>query len=139
MTGSPGRSAVRAIKRCLDCLEEDLSIEAIWNPADVLSIIPALGYVKGCDRVRRATTAFSFCPTTPAVSGGGRRDVSGINPTLVRRMEGTAKAAALAAAAIGAAVLVGWALNIPQLKSLSPDLATMKMNTAATLFLCGVA
>jgi signal transduction histidine kinase/ActR/RegA family two-component response regulator len=54
-------------------------------------------------------------------------------------MEATAKAAALAVAAIGAAVLVGWALNIPQLKSLSPNLATMKMNTAATLFLCGVA
>src|SRR5438067_8945297 len=65
--------------------------------------------------------------------------MSGVDPTLVRRMERGAAAAGVIAAALGASVLLGWIFDLPALKGVIPGLATMKINTAASLLLCGVA
>jgi PAS domain S-box-containing protein/diguanylate cyclase (GGDEF)-like protein len=43
------------------------------------------------------------------------------------------------AAALGAAVLAGWALDIAFLKSIQPGGVTMKSNTALSMLLCGLA
>src|SRR6266566_4542942 len=45
----------------------------------------------------------------------------------------------LIAASLGLAVLVGWAFDIPSLKSVFPGLVTMKANTAMGMLLCGTA
>jgi PAS domain S-box-containing protein len=52
---------------------------------------------------------------------------------------GAAWLAGLLVAVIGAFVLLGWAFDIPTLKSVFPGLVTMKANTAVELLLCGVA
>ena len=39
---------------------------------------------------------------------------------------------------VGAVVIAGWLLNIPTLKSISPNWVTMKFNTAACFFLAGL-
>lgn len=46
---------------------------------------------------------------------------------------------AVASAALGAAVLVGWALDIPVLKSISPAFISMKSNTALGFLTSGLA
>ncbi len=49
--------------------------------------------------------------------------------------------AALAAAltiCIASTTLMGWAYDIPTLKTIAPGLATMKINTAVALLLCGL-
>ncbi len=48
-------------------------------------------------------------------------------------------AAGLMLIVLGLSVLVGWAFGIATLKSVIPDSATMKANTAAIMFLCGLA
>lgn len=50
-----------------------------------------------------------------------------------------AKSAGIAAAVIGATVLLGWMLDNTTLKSIHPDWVAMKANTAVGLLLCGVA
>ena len=45
---------------------------------------------------------------------------------------------ALITSAVAAAVLVGWAADVPVLKSVSPGLVTMKVNTALCLLLLGL-
>ena len=52
---------------------------------------------------------------------------------------GLAKGAGLLGAGIGATVLLGWLLDIPELKSLSPQWVTMKTNTALGFVLAGLA
>jgi len=47
------------------------------------------------------------------------------------------KAASLIVVGIGLAVLSGWLLNIPLLKSFLPSLPAMRFNTALSLFLLG--
>lgn len=51
----------------------------------------------------------------------------------------TRQAAAIVAAAVGAVVFVGWAIDAPRLKSLHPDWVTMKPNTAIGFMLAGAA
>lgn len=46
---------------------------------------------------------------------------------------------ALAAATVGALVLIGWLFDLPALKSLSPHLIAMKANTALAILLGGMA
>ncbi len=55
------------------------------------------------------------------------------------RMRTIAAAAAGLVAALGCAVLLGWAVELPLLKGLHPDWATMKANTALGFLLSGVA
>lgn len=50
-----------------------------------------------------------------------------------------ARALAAATVAIGAAVLAGWALDVPWLKSLHPALVSMRVNTALCVLLMGAA
>lgn len=59
--------------------------------------------------------------------------------SLERRMERLAALAAALALCAAGAVVVGWCLDIPTLKSVFPGLATMKFNTAFTLLCCSVA
>jgi methyl-accepting chemotaxis protein len=47
--------------------------------------------------------------------------------------------AGIAVTAVGVAVLIGWMLNIPLLKSIHPSLVTMKANTALAFLLSGIA
>jgi diguanylate cyclase (GGDEF)-like protein len=50
-----------------------------------------------------------------------------------------ARAGAVLVASVGAAVMMGWLLDIAVLKSVLPGLATMKFNTACGFFAAGVA
>ncbi|HVP68903.1 MAG TPA: ATP-binding protein [Anaeromyxobacteraceae bacterium] len=59
--------------------------------------------------------------------------------SLVRNLEMLARASAEAAAFLGAAVLVGWALNLPLLRSGVPGAVTTKPNTAVCFVLAGLA
>jgi PAS domain S-box-containing protein len=60
------------------------------------------------------------------------------DPALVAWCERAARLCALAVAALGVAVLLGWAFDLAALKSLRPDWETMKPNTALGFVLAGV-
>jgi len=62
---------------------------------------------------------------------------SSTDAALLARCESLARLAGLGVAALGAAVLFGWALDIAVLKSVLPGLVTMKANTAAGFLLSG--
>lgn len=59
------------------------------------------------------------------------------DPLLVSRCEWAARFCALAVATLGIAVLIGWMLDIAVLKSVLPELVTMKANTALGFVLAG--
>ena len=61
------------------------------------------------------------------------------DPRLLARCEWAARSCALAVTALGLAVLLGWGLNIPLLKSILPGWVSMKPNTAAGFMLAGLA
>ena len=61
------------------------------------------------------------------------------NLSLVSTLESFARAAGVAVSALGAAVLVGWALDLAVLKSLSSGFVSMKPNTAFSFVFAGVA
>jgi PAS domain S-box-containing protein len=61
------------------------------------------------------------------------------NLNLVSTLQSFARGAGVAVSALGAAVLVGWALDVTVLKSLSAGLVSMKPNTAFSFLLGGVA
>jgi hypothetical protein len=65
--------------------------------------------------------------------------MNGVDPTLLRRIERCAAAAGAIVAALGVAVLVGWIFDVTLLKRVAPGLSTMKINTAVSLTLCGIA
>ena len=56
---------------------------------------------------------------------------------IAARYLSTARRLGLAVGLLGVAVLIGWALNVPWLKSVLPAWATMKPNTALCFVLCG--
>jgi PAS domain S-box-containing protein len=55
------------------------------------------------------------------------------------RLRRTALLAGCLVAALGAAVLAGWAFDLPALKSIYPGMVTMKANTALAIIICGIA
>ena len=64
----------------------------------------------------------------------GHGQYSELRVAQLRRLAG---AGGLGAAALGLAVIVGWALDVPRLTQVAPGLVTMKLNTAASLAVLG--
>jgi PAS domain S-box-containing protein len=67
----------------------------------------------------------------PATEASGQAQI-------VAPMVSISRAAAGTAVVVGAVVLTGWTFNLDFLKSLSPNLASMKTNTALSMLLSGV-
>ena len=72
------------------------------------------------------------------------RSVRGLSPTqdadaVGRRFRLAARLMGLLAVLIGAAVLAGWAADLPRLRSLSPHWVQMKANAATGLLIAGIA
>jgi hypothetical protein len=61
------------------------------------------------------------------------------NPKLAASLKTFSRSAAAAAALIGVFGLLGWMFDIPQFKSIHPDLASRKANTAVCFLLAGIA
>ncbi|MGD0426386.1 MAG: EAL domain-containing protein [Candidatus Acidiferrales bacterium] len=57
---------------------------------------------------------------------------------ILKRVVSLSRAAAACGAAVGVIVLLGWAFDVPVVKSLGPHLASMKANTALSMLLAGV-
>ncbi|MGJ0535050.1 MAG: methyl-accepting chemotaxis protein [Methylocystis sp.] len=62
-----------------------------------------------------------------------------LNISQVEQFESWSKGAGTLVMAVGIAVLIGWGLDIPTLKSIHPSLPSMKANTAAAFLLIGLA
>src|SRR5213593_3309711 len=77
------------------------------------------------------------CTTVPSIDNGPQPEISGARVAASCRT--LAAAAGLAVALLGCLVLGGWVFDVPVLKSLRPDWATMKANTATGLLFAGVA
>src|SRR5205823_1018443 len=60
-------------------------------------------------------------------------------PDVTRQLLLVSRSCAIFVAMVGAAVLAGWALDLPAVKGLGPGWATMKANTAACFLLTGLA
>ncbi|HEX7037689.1 MAG TPA: PAS domain S-box protein [Pseudomonadales bacterium] len=56
-----------------------------------------------------------------------------------RRREDLVRASGAVLTALGALVTIGWVLDLPALKGIAPDFATMKVNEALAFLLAGVA
>ena len=67
----------------------------------------------------------------------GRKMTSGTDTRLHDSFRLTSRIAAAASVVVGVIVLAGWALGISFFKSLSPNLASMKANTALCYVLPG--
>jgi len=61
------------------------------------------------------------------------------NTSFVALFQSWSRKAGIAVVAVGVAVLIGWMLDIPLLKSMHPSLVTMKANTALGFLLSGIA
>ena len=59
------------------------------------------------------------------------------NPSLALKLQAFARASGIAVALCGLAVLAGWALDLPLLKTIAPDFPSMKANTAISFVLAG--
>ena len=57
---------------------------------------------------------------------------------ILARMVSLSRAAAACGAAVGVIVVLGWAFDVPVVKSLGPHFASMKANTALSMLLAGV-
>lgn len=62
-----------------------------------------------------------------------------VEPVDARRLARLVRILAGCVALLGSVVLLGWYLDIPTVRSLSPGLASMKANTAASFVLAGIA
>src|SRR5690606_22180524 len=74
------------------------------------------------------------------VSPGARMNGSAALPRSVinsRRREGLVRASGAVLAALGALVTIGWVLDLPTLKGIAPNFATMKVNEALAFLLAG--
>ncbi|MHB9122083.1 MAG: methyl-accepting chemotaxis protein [Thermoanaerobaculia bacterium] len=60
------------------------------------------------------------------------------NTAFVTLFQSWSRKAGIAVIAVGVAVLIGWILNIPLLKSIHPSLVAMKANTAVAFLLSGI-
>ena len=58
---------------------------------------------------------------------------------LVPALQRFSTAAAITCSFVGTLLLIGWAFNIPTLKSVSPQLVSMKPNAAFCIVLIGIA